>query len=258
MRKRNHFKLNELEKRFLESVGDGSFVATFNSLDNKKLSFNNERIRQACTAIVLYSDTNDIDYVATTMDLSKRTIYSYIHAYKEDKNFIRILPVTNVSELQGYVEQIADNFKHHRVKTYKEAQERIREITGITRSLPQIRAFLKNNYFEKNSKGFFYQKTSKHIRLQLEERKKRIKNRSYLETNPEEVEEFAYMIAGSYNYRTDRIAKRIKEKFELRETSEEIENWIDKNTTIKITKKESIDDDFNDDADEWLSHNKFL
>lgn len=244
MRKAKPVELNKIEHNFLSSIGDGGYMWTFhpNEVDNKKYSFNNERIKRACTALVLYSEIKNVDEVAKIMGLNRKTIYNYIKAYRDDPNFMKKSPVTNVSELQAYVSQIAADFKTAHIKTIKEAKARIKELTGIERGTTQIRSFLKNNYFAKNAKGYYYQKTSRQIKRQLEERKKKVKNHSYLETHSNEVEEFTYMIANSYDYRVDKIAKRIKEKFKLREPMDEIEKWLDMNTSIKKNVNEDLEE----------------
>lgn len=262
MRKAKPVELNKTEHNFLASIGDGGYMWTFhpNEVDNKKYSFNNERIKKACTALVLYSEIKDVDEVAEIMGLSRRTIYNYVKTYREDPGFMKKSPVTNVSELQAYVSEIATDFKTAHIKTIKEAKERIKELTGIERGTTQIRAFLKNNYFAKNAKGYYYQKTSRQIKIQMEERKKKVKNQSYLETNANEVEEFAYMIANSYNYKVGKIAKRIKEKFKLRESTDEIEKWIDMNTSIKKNVNEDLEEVkySENELNSFFSNNKFL
>ena len=48
-----------------------------------------------------------------------------------------------VSELEKFAEQIEKDFEEKPPKTRREAQERIKKLTGIERSLPRVGAFLK-------------------------------------------------------------------------------------------------------------------
>ena len=61
------------------------------------------------------------------------------------------------SELDNYKDEIRKNFKDYPVHSYREAVTRIKNITGIERSLPQIYKFLNKefNYYTKNADGYY-------------------------------------------------------------------------------------------------------
>lgn len=233
MKKLRPIKLNEYTENLYIKIYQGCYI----NLDHRnkngtKLSFNRPKIKNICQAVLLFSKGMNVDEIANIMQLEKRTIYNYIETYRKDSSFLKKIPVTNVSDLQAYVNLIADDFKHTKVKTYKEAQQRIEELTGIHRGITQIRAFLMNNYFEKNSKGYFYQKTSKLIRLQLKERNKKFESKNQLDIKFKEIEDYVYKIAIACNYEPSFVAERVKEHFDLKESNEVIEKWIETNTSL--------------------------
>lgn len=233
MKKLRSIKLSEYDKNLYSNIYQGGYInLDYRNKNGSKLSFNRPRIKNICQAVLLFSKGMNVDEIANIMRLEKRTIYNYIETYRKDPNFLKKIPVTNVSDLQAYVNLIANDFKHTKVKTYKEAQQRIEELTGIHRGITQIRAFLINNYFEKKLRGYFYQKTSKLIRLQLKERNKKFESENQLNIKFKEIEDYVYKIAMACNYEPFIVAKRVKEKFNLKEETEVIKNWIEKNTSL--------------------------
>lgn len=220
---------------FLSSLSDGSYVFMYHRdhLYDEKFSMNNQKNINISKAVILYVNNNyDVNKVAELMGISTRTVYNYLNIYKKDKNFFKKLPVTNVSDLQLYLDKIVGSFEKKHVKTYKQAQQRIEEITGIHRGQTQIRAFLINNFFVKSSKGYFYQQTSSTIRTQLKERNKKIRIKSILNDKGTEIENYVYKIASRCNYDEDKIVQDLIETYHLIETESVIKEWLKRNTTI--------------------------
>lgn len=233
MKKLKPIKLSEYTEALYSGIYQGWYIDLYHRDEIvSKHSFNRPRIKNICQAVLLFSKGMNVDEIANIMQLEKRTIYNYIETYRKDPSFLKRLPVTNVSDLQTYVDLIADDFKHTRVRTYKEAQQRIEELTGIHRGITQIRAFLMNNYFEKNTKGYFYQRTSNLIRVQIKERNKRAESKNPLNSRVKEIEDYIYKIARVCNYEPSIVAERVKEYFELKESNEVIEKWIETNTSL--------------------------
>ena len=231
MKNHKEIKLNSIEYNYIKSISDGSYMHTYHNDEiNSKVSFNNKRIRAVCQAIILYVDNNyDIHKVANPMNISIRTAYNYIKTYRMDKNFMKKLPVTNVSELQKFTSDIAKDFKTNHIYTYKEAQQRIEEITGLHRGLTQIREFLINNYFKKNSKGYFYQEHSRFISIQLQERNKKIKTKSVFDKIKENEIDITRIVL-STDSEEEAVAK-VKEKYNIKEPDNIVLDCIKKNTS---------------------------
>lgn len=232
MRKSSKLRLSAQDIDYLEKMVNGYLVSVVYQDKDEYLVYEKPKNINIARTVLLYHEGYGIDDIASKMKLSKRTIYNYLKTYRLNHNFMKKLVVTNVSELQLYVGEIARDFKSNNIKTYKQAQQRIEELTKIHRGITQIRAFLKNNYFVKNSKGCFYQRSSPVIKIHLKNKYDKIKNRTYLETHPKEVENYIYSIASSCNYESDLIIPRLKEKFNLKESDEKIKYWIEKNTSL--------------------------
>lgn len=218
----------------IESIADGSF-ATINHDNKRKIPAENKKIQRICKTVLLYKDGKSVEEIADLLNLNKRTIYYYLKTFNVDNHFMNKMPVTNVSDLQAFIEEISEDFIHSKISSYKEAQERIKQITGIHRGITQIREFLVKNYFYKNSKGFYVQNTKKINLIQVNERNKKCKfrkNDSLLDLKSEEIEYYIYSIADSYCYDINTIASRVKEKFELKESEKKIIAWMEINTSL--------------------------
>mgnify|MGYP000847349797 FL=1 len=232
MRKSSKIGLSAQDIDYLEKMVNGYLVGVVYQDKDEYLVYEKPKNINIAKTVLLYHEGYGIDDIASEMKLSKRTIYNYLKTYRLNHNFMKKLVVTNVSELQLYVGEIARDFKSNNIKTYKQAQQRIEELTGIHRGITQIRAFLKNNYFVKNSKRCFYQRSSPVIKIHLKNKYDKIKNQTYLEAHPKEVEDYIYRIASACNYDFEEIIRRLKEKFNLKESDEKIKYWINNNTSL--------------------------
>lgn len=121
-----------------------------------------KRIQNICRALLMYNDGKDINQIIEETGISKRSFFNYKRKYSKDPYFmLRERESPNNSILEKYVNQISDDFKQTHIKTYKQAQKRIEEITGIKRSETQIRNFLIKTGFKKNKNGNYNQRPSK-------------------------------------------------------------------------------------------------
>lgn len=87
------------------------------------------------------------ELIAKLAAISENTMREYFQLYKEggieklkEVNFYR-----PESELSGHITSLEAYFREHPVATIKEAQSKIKELTGIERSPTQVREFLKKN-----------------------------------------------------------------------------------------------------------------
>jgi transposase len=77
------------------------------------------------------------------------TSYDALRRYRtalQENNIERLFiqkRVREQSELEKYNQEIAEEFDKNPPKTLRDAQERIKRITGLTRSLHRIRVYLK-------------------------------------------------------------------------------------------------------------------
>lgn len=121
-----------------------------------------KRIQNICRALLMYNNDKDINQIIEETGISKRSFFNYKRKYSKDPYFmLRERESTNNSILEKYTNQISDDFKQTHIKTYKQAQKRIEEITGIKRSETQIRNFLIKTGFKKNKNGNYNQRPSK-------------------------------------------------------------------------------------------------
>lgn len=98
---------------------------------------------------VLWLKSNDLPHamIAKLARISENTMREYFRLYEEggiaklrEVNFYR-----PESRLNAHITSLEAYFKEHPVATIKEAQSKIKELTGIERSETQIREFLKKN-----------------------------------------------------------------------------------------------------------------
>lgn len=235
MKQRIKLNLTEQQRCFLENVCNKYYVnlPTYDDIYFNDVSFLNDKILRVCQAVLLYDKTQSIEEVSEKMGLNQRTIYYYLQTYRKDHNFMKKLPKRNVSELQKHFVLIRKEFNRGKIKTYKQAQEKIEELTGIKRGITQIRAFLNNNYFKKDKNGYIKCKYNLTIKKIIYSKIDMANSRyKHSETTEKEMEEYAYRIASSCNYNMDAIAEKFKEKFDLFKTNEEVVSWLEKHTTL--------------------------
>ena len=234
MRRRKGTHLTNSQRIFMERIKDGNYTDDlyYDNIKDEDLSFNDGRIQRVCEALCLFDKLQNVNEVAKQMNLSRRTIYYYLKTFNTDPNFMKKKKKTRVSELQNYFGVIREEINNGKVKTYKQAQEIIENLTGIKRGRTQIRAFLNNNYFKKDANGYLKCKYTRTIKRIIDQKNEMANHIFFTEENKNEMEEYAYQIASSCNYNEFTIAKRLKEKFHLNKTDKEMVNWIEKNTSL--------------------------
>lgn len=133
-------------------------IKGYNSVLDKE-NYRDEKIKNICRALLMYNESNDINKIIEVTGISRRSFFNYKKNYFKDPYFmLRERESTNNSILDKYVNKISDDFKQTHIKTYKQAQKRIEEITGIKRSETQIRNFLIKRGFKKNKNGNYNQR----------------------------------------------------------------------------------------------------
>lgn len=234
MRRRKGTHLTNSQRIFMERIKDGNYTDDlyYDNIKDEDLSFNDGRIQRVCEALCLFDKLQNVNEVAKQMNLSRRTIYYYLETYAKNPNFMRKRKKIRVSELQNYFGVIREEINNGKVKTYKQAQEIIENLTGIKRGRTQIRAFLNNNYFKKDANGYLKCKYTRTIKRIINQKNEMANRLFFTEENKNEMEEYAYQIASSCNYNEFTIAKRLKEKFHLNKTDKEMVDWLKKNTSL--------------------------
>lgn len=102
------------------------------------------KVRRRCEIVYLKSQGflhKDIEQI---VGVSHGTVTSTLKLYK--RGHLEALKTLNYkgqpSQLHRYANEIKDSLETHPVGTYKEARARIKDLTGLERSLPQIKEFL--------------------------------------------------------------------------------------------------------------------
>lgn len=135
------------------NIDDKERLRLFNIINNtEKYDLS---IITPCEIIYYYDYYMNIDDVIETLYVSRKTIFNHLKKYRKDKYYM--FKSKKSSELDNYKDEIRKNFKDYPVHSYREAVTRIKNITGIERSLPQIYKFLNKefNYYTKNADGYY-------------------------------------------------------------------------------------------------------
>lgn len=87
------------------------------------------------------------EQIATLAGISENTMREYFRLYEEGgiEKLKELNYYSPVSELTEHITSLESYFCEHPPTTIKEAQQKIKEITGVERSETQIREFLKKN-----------------------------------------------------------------------------------------------------------------
>lgn len=105
------------------------------------------KIKNTAKVILLRASNKNISTIRSETGLSKRTIINYTNDYIDDKRKF-LINNYNKSELTKYSSTIIDEFKEKHPSSYKDATLRIEKITGIKRSITQVRKFLNDREIE--------------------------------------------------------------------------------------------------------------
>ena len=141
MRKLEPLNLTEKERERLSNI--------INSVND-----DNILVVIPCEIIYYYDLYMDINEIIEETGISRKTIFNYVKKYRKNKNFM-FENRKNHSNLDKYKEVIRRSFKNNPVSSYRKAQSRIKEVTGIDKSLTQVYYFLKRNNDKKNEEGYY-------------------------------------------------------------------------------------------------------
>lgn len=141
MRKLEPLNLTEKERERLSNI--------INSVND-----DNILVVTPCEIIYYYDLYMDINEIIEETGISRKTIFNYVKKYRKNKNFM-FENRKNHSNLDKYKEVIRRSFKNNPVSSYRKAQSRIKEVTGIDKSLTQVYYFLKRNNYKKNEEGYY-------------------------------------------------------------------------------------------------------
>lgn len=139
-------------------LSDKQILLLKNEADNNL----SETARIFCLVILDYFYGYSVEEITNLYEISRRTLYFYIKKWKSGSgvSFIHKLErkrITNISKLQTFSLEIANEFYKVPFKTFKEATSRIEQLTGIKRSETQIRTFLRKKLrFIKDKKLGYY------------------------------------------------------------------------------------------------------
>ena len=116
-----------------------------NRLSFEKLNNVNPRIRRKTDVVWLKSNNLPHQEIARLVGVTENTVRNYLYQYR-DGGIDRLCEVRYsqpVSELDKYEDRITDHFIENPPATAAEARSMIIELTGIERSLTQVRQFMK-------------------------------------------------------------------------------------------------------------------
>jgi len=102
------------------------------------------KVRQKMHALYLKSMDLSHKDICKICRITRTTLVSYLKSYLAHGivGLIELKYEGQKSELHKYSKQIKEDFKEQAPRTLKQARQRISKLTGLKRSLPQIRSFL--------------------------------------------------------------------------------------------------------------------
>jgi len=102
------------------------------------------KVRRRCYVLYLKSQGYAHKEIAKIIGISPQTVTDHLKLYQRGGiEYLKALHYQGQpSKLHVYKEEIKTSLEQNPVGTYKEAKARIKEITGIDLSLPQIRCFM--------------------------------------------------------------------------------------------------------------------
>lgn len=116
------------------------------SFHYERFHYPHPRVQQKMEALWLKSKNLSHELICDIANISPNTLRAYLKDY--EKGGIEKLKEVNFykpkSKLIEHFKTIEGYFREHPPRTASEALSKITELTGIKRSLPQIRVFLKN------------------------------------------------------------------------------------------------------------------
>ena len=116
-----------------------------NQLKEESIYHEHHIVRRRMLALLLKSQGEPHQDIAERVGISGTTLREYFDLYLEGGlAALKTLHYQGkANELAQHKDEIIGALEANPPATYKEAQARIKEVTGLQRSLPQVRAFLK-------------------------------------------------------------------------------------------------------------------
>lgn len=207
MGRRRYLIKNKEKKKTLNEIAYGMYKGYYG-----------DKAESICKVLLEY-DKNDksIDEILLQAGISRRTLFNYITKFKKDYMFmINKKRKKRSVELEKYKDLITENLNNEPVRTYREAKERIQEITGIDRGITQTKEFLDHCKFKKKD-GFYISKSKK-------------KEKFSLKSNIDEIIDF---LENSTPTSMNMAIRMLREKFPLIEEEDyQLYDIIEKHTTL--------------------------
>jgi len=113
------------------------------------------QIRQRMHFVLLKAKGYTHEMIADILNVTSRVTFTWGQILREDgfKALATLKYKGQASKLKEFGEQLVFNFIQKPVASLKEAQKRIKEITGLERSLPQVRHFMLKNNLKRRKVG---------------------------------------------------------------------------------------------------------
>lgn len=114
-------------------------------LKDESIHHKHHIVRRRMLALLLKSQGEPHQEIAERLGISGTTLREYFDLYLEGGlTALQTLHYQGkTNELAQHKDEIIAALEANPPATYKEAQARIKDVTGLQRSLPQVRAFLK-------------------------------------------------------------------------------------------------------------------
>lgn len=207
MGRRRYLIKNENQKKMLNDIAYGMYKG-----------FYGDKAESICRVLLEYDkNSKSIDEILSQEGIKRRTLFNYITKFKKDYMFmINKKRKKRSVELEKYKDLITENLNNEPVRTYREAKERIQEITGIDRGITQTKKFLDYCKFKKKD-GFYISKSKK-------------KEKFSLKSNIDEIIDF---LENSTPTSMNMAIRMLREKFPLIEEEDyQLYDIIEKHTTL--------------------------
>jgi transposase len=120
-------------------------------LRNERFNHHHTIVQKKIESLLLKSQGLEHKTIGKIMGICQDTLREYIDQYLENglEGLKELRFYKPKSELEYYSEIIAKEFEEKPPATIKEASSRIKDLTGIERSIVQVRKFLKKNGIKK-------------------------------------------------------------------------------------------------------------
>ena len=148
-------KLTDKQKKQLTTA-----KRDFNKTINK--SKNRQKAVKKIDVILLRNSHHSIEEIAKETNLKVRTVYNYIQLYKNNNFYDFVYTKYVKSDLVQFKSIILEEFHNNPPRSYREARDRIEKLTGIKRSITQVKKFLNNNHvYSARTKKILYERRIK-------------------------------------------------------------------------------------------------